>query len=474
MDGRDEIFRRVREVYSEIERERNNAIEQRDQSSGESYGTRSGRGTRNKTSKVFRQNQERRKRIPDVRKPGKDYSFGSVPVVSHQLIKDRIFQHPSNKQIRNYRQTLKQIEDEQGLIQNYENDMEMPTIRPPAIGNGVDQFGSYTTLMGTEALFPITVRPKSTANIGDNSYTEKGDIVAVLPISPDFLTNTRLRLLLSNYQRWKPQHMSVTFQPLGNATLSGGLVAVAVTDPDTQLSLNGDSQFVVSRAMDFEGAVNFNAYNSVVVPFPKLPEEEEPYFMQAGISARFETPYTFWVIAQTTFPYEDDTDTERDTHWLTLNYEVRMYDPALPEISADNFTSYDNMDTSLFSDVFETSTAALNQPVRGMAARWTLGSDAREKIGIARVVQDLYDGGPTTILKWNCDTHGDFDLTKGTVFFYRRVWETSIPGSRIAFYSTIDGAYNQNDEMYWAAAPATAGVMSGAVYLEVYDLDHTV
>lgn len=472
-NGSEEFFRRAREVYSNIERERNQFIDERDDRSGASHGGRLGRNKRNQTKRVFPKDNRRREEISNVRKSGKNYSYGSFPAVSHQLIDQHYFQHPPVRVLKNYRNTLNQIENDQGLIQNYENDMAMPTIRPPAIGNGVDMHGSYTTLMGTEALFPITVRPKSTANVGDLSYTDKGDVVAVLPIAPDFLSNTRLKLLLSNYQKWKPQHMSITFQPLGNATLSGGLVAVAVTDPDTQLSLSGDAQFVVSRAMDFEDACNFNAYNSVVVPFPHLPEEEEPYYMQAGISARFETPYAFWVVAQTSFPAEDPAETERDTHWLTLNYEVRMYDPALPEISADNFVSFDNLNLANFEDVYDVTTALLNQPVRGINVRWTLGDDPREKVGIVRVAQDFGDGAGAP-LKWNCDTHGDFFVTKGKVFFYRRVWDSSIPGTRVAFYSTVDGAYNQNDQMYWAVAPTTVGMARGMAYLEIYDLDHEV
>ncbi len=357
---------------------------------------------------------------------------------------------------------------ESGIIKNYENEFSMPHIKPPQVGAGVDVFGSYVCMQGTEALGPIYVHPTSTANIASGRFTDVGDVLYHIPIGKDFLSNTRMRLLMENYEKWKPIHIVVEFQPLGDATLSGGVVAVPVCDPAINLALGADSNFTVSRAMDFEESINFNVYNQARVKFPPLSEDVEPDYITGGHDSRLEIPYTLWVIAQTSFPPSVDEDT-RSVFWVSIHYEIRLYEPALPDLSVTNSSASVTMSTT-YANYFTTFT--VGHLVKGVDGVFGIGVGDLDKIGIIQVTSDWIDGA-SAVFCWTSETHEQTNISKGTLIYYKRCYDESTSTYYTGFFSTIEGAYNDSNPFYWCVG-ANSTSIAGHLDYTTYDLDHTL
>jgi hypothetical protein len=360
---------------------------------------------------------------------------------------------------------------EGGIIHNFSETSSFPEVKPPRITTGTDRWGSYTVITGTESLTALTVK---TTAAPLREQTTVGDTIYFIGMSPSFLSNTRMRLLMENYERYRFENLQIRYQPLGDATLGGGLVMVPLTDPDTILSIGNNGAQKVSRAMDYANSVNFNIYNHALMHFPKHPEDQEPYFMISGHNARLEIPYAFQVLAQTTFQ-DSNGESQRDVGWLRFDYEVRLYDPRLPEMSVENVSQEENFQSVLFSDLFDTSSVQINWPVIGNTdtPEWILDANtSHDKVAVLTVLEDFMDTS-NNVLQLQSNTHGGFTMSRGLVLFYKTHWEDVIMGTKIRFYTNLDNLFLDNDGVTWDVAPNSASTMtSGRARIDVYDFDH--
>jgi len=286
-----------------------------------------------------------------------------------------------------------------------------------------------------------------------------------------------MRLLMENYERWLPHRFKITYQPLGDATLSGGIVMVPLMDPDVQLSIGDAGAAKVSRAMDYAGSVNFNIYNHAVCEFPTLPENEEPYYINSGHSARFEFPFAFQVMAQTVFPPGVALETTRDIGWLKIHYEIKLYDPRLPEFSVENIISIQTWFGADIAQIFDNGSLGLDESVIGLIAPgfWSLTAADTDKVGIMRILSDVLDiGGSLLIMR--SPTHPDVPIVKGTILFAKVVADTPGVGGipTIRLYTNLDNLFDETGGMTWGVSPADGILAGGIIEFSLYDLDHVL
>jgi hypothetical protein len=348
----------------------------------------------------------------------------------------------------------------------------MPELKPPTAGNGTDMHGPYITLIGEEGLAPLTVRPSSTANsTTPTNYTKPGSALLVLPIAKSFFSNTRLRLLMENYTRVKFMKLAIRFQALGDATLGGAVIAVPITDPSVNLTLGGTEDEIINRSLDFKDAVAFNIYNSPRVVFPPPTEDEEPCYILDGVDARLEVPYVLWLIAQTAFPPSVDENT-RVVQWMTMEYEVRLYNPSLPEMSTQNTNNYKVYQGTTVASVFQTTTA--NDPVVGNLSYFDLSGGGNETlIGELIVQQDMTDF-VGQYLQFCSDLHGVVNLRAGVALYYKRQFDEHVGAPGVHFYPDLSSAYASTNEMCWYSGPTAGAMQDGTANLYLYDVDHTL
>jgi hypothetical protein len=401
------------------------------------------------------------KRTPKV------HPHGSVPIVSHL---DKRFQQVSKSRYSKLHRTLFR-DGEGGIVHNYTNEFDFPEIKPPILSNGVDEHGPHVLIMGSESLTPLTVLT-TLSPVG----TDVGDTIFYLPIAPAFLSNTRMRLLMENYERWKPSRFKITYQPLGDATLGGGVVMVPLTDPDTQLSIGEQGVAKISRAMDYAGSVNFNIYNHAVCDFPAMPEDEEPFFINSGHSARFEFPYAFQVMAQTVFP-AGSSETRRDIGWLKIHYEIKLYNPRLPEFSVDNIVTEKVWTGVTLDTIFDSSSLGSDQAVYGVitgADNWGLLTDDTDKIGIMRVLGTVRDFA-NNVLVLKSPTHPSVPLVQGTILFLKVISDAPVTlGGMpvVQLFTNLDNTFDETGAMTWDQTPTLGNFTSGVLEMSTYDLDH--
>jgi len=326
---------------------------------------------------------------------------------------------------------------ESGVMHDYDTQSSV-AIKPPVTTYGSDQFGAYIDLAGTEALDPLKVYTNVAANGVDN--TTVGDIIYELPIAPLFLSNTRLKLLSKNYARWRPVNMRISYEPLGSSILSGGIVMTVLTDPGDTFTSTPDRVSRVRRALDYAGSKSFNVYNSQHIEFPRLPPDEEPFYIIPDGDARFEIPYTFDVIAQTTYAADPDDSTaiERTIGWLTLDYHIRLYDPILPDLQDNVTLSFGQFSSQLFTNVFINLTGVvLESPVVFNPAFPTEVLDNANIYQVVVVAQPEITAGTQIRIRYGGKI---VLLSKGQVFYARNSSDAFING--ISLYPTLEAATN--------------------------------
>jgi len=400
----------------------------------------------------------------------RDYPRRSNNSLNHKLFIENKLQAPNRKTYNRLRDTMFGSKEwaDQGLIHNYSEYEEPVSIKPPATSSGVDQFGEFVTLMGSEALTRLKVRPQSTGNlVTPEHFTLPGDIIDILILSKSYMANTRFRLLSEMYQYFKVVNLKLEFQPMQAATFSGGIVVATALDPDSPLNVGADSDTRLDRAIDYSGSRSFNVYNHVDVTLPVHPEDTEPFSVIGGIDAREEIPYVIYVLAQSSFQPAVDED-ETTIYQVVMHYEVKFYSMTLPPMSVDNS---DN--TYFYNDVFANAWAsnAVGDPVQGVVAAFNMsGATQQAKVGVMYCITDLVDD-IGNLLQWDSGTTGPISLSQGQVIYFKREKNLNTGITRVFFYPNLDAVYRHNDLFVWSVSPSSALTIQFWMRLQIFDLD---
>lgn len=480
MHGYQRSFIRTRNTLHRIKSERSCIEQTREGTTRNFPSTRRGRRkarTPKSVSEVRLKSQEVHKRTSRPNHP-KISPSNPYAIVS---LKDKRFQHASLKQIYSKWSSLQNRKvytkaGENGIIHNYVDEASFPEIKPPMITQAVDKWGPHVLIAGSESVTPIGVFTQIST---DESPTDVGDSLYFLPIAPCFLSGTRFRLLCENYERWLPVEIQIRYVPLGSSLASGAIVLVPLMDPDTQLTISDNAEQTVARAMDYQNAITFNVYNYAVLHVPRLPEDEEPYYIIPGHSARFEVPYAIQAIANTSFPPLNE-ETFRDIGWLKIDYKVKLYDPRLPELSVDNDSYSVNWEGQLYSNIIDDDFYQAHWPVVFMPASLLItAAPTEDKVYVVTITESIILGVQPNILTVFTHTHPAFELKKGVVLFARSYFEegfsTGSQGTRVRMHTNLDALYN-NDEglLFLSSQLPTETFSSGKISVNVYDVDHTL
>lgn len=439
-------FEATRSVLESIKSRRYNAQPKRNRKTKKSLQGGHGRNRRERRAERFQKDSRQNKGFRKWTREGNcgDSSAGAFPIV-----KSEKFSVVTKPEFYRCVRALK-FEEEGGVVHNYE-DSNALKITPPHVTYGFGDHGPYVDIVGTESLAPLIVL---TNNDPAGNGAQTGDVLFTLPIAPIFLVNTRVKLLMQNYDRFYIESLRVRYQPLGSSLLSGGLVMVPLVDPKDTLSSSADPNSKVQRAMDYQNAVSFNVYNSAHVSFPPLPPDEEPFYIAQGDDARFEVPYVLQVLAQTSYAPEPDTPDvyERNLGWLTMEYHIRLYDAILPELS-DTLTTIEGPFTGLLYDAVFDFQAAGGPNFAGEAVNfrksWFVpgGFDENAVVFILQVIAT-----PTLandrINMVNSD--GILTMARGQVYFVRFDPGDSVENTVGRLFSNLASCYNLTDQLTFA------------------------
>lgn len=467
-------FDRTRNTIKTIKKRRRNPQQTRDHPDRQIVPGGRSRNAKTQQTKRVQQNRKRDKQISARarRRVSKNDTLHSLCLVNDRCDKYRTMKLPAfNKIVRN---TFGN--NQTGIINNYDEANEVE-IKPPVMAMGRDDNGAYVTIAGTEALIPVTVG----TNVDPLTATQPGDTLVYLPIAPDYIPNTRLRLIMENYEKYLPIQTRIKYQPVGNSTLGGGIIMVPLTDPNTVLTTGANGDETVVRAMDYLGSKAFNIYNYQNIDFPMLPKEQEPYFFQGGIDARLEVPYGFTIIAQTDFE-PSQSETTRVIGWIKIEYEWRMYSPRLPQVNDTTTKIESQIGGLLFDDVFEYNggSPSVHETVRMNPAFLGFPIPVEgahgDQIFVAIIKEDIKDSTFGDLL-WFSDFTGAVSAKRGSVFFLRELGsESGNNNYRVQLYPTLESAYSDVHPIEWGpTTPVTAGVLSsGKMTSTMYDLSHVL
>jgi hypothetical protein len=355
-----------------------------------------------------------------------------------------------------------------------------PEIKPPMVSTGVDRWGSHAIIAGSESITEIQVTTQEASGTNVPDQTEPGDTIFYLPIAPAFLSNTRLRLISENYERWFPVDIQVRYIPFGSSTQTGSITIVPLTDPDTQLSIADSQDQIIARAMDYEDSITFNVYNYATCHFPALPPDEEPFYMIPGSSARFEIPYAFQVIANSSFSPPVTGGTTRTLGWLKVDYKIKLYDTRLPELSVDNSVNFVDLSTNFVDDYVDTDFNQVNYPAVFHPAFLGVTFHDNDKVYIITILEDIQASVLKPVIGVFSRTHPSFGLTKGIMLYgklyFEEGWNTNTRGTRVRLYTNLDNVYNNSEGLLYSDGPDWVGTeqMVGKLRVDVYDIDHVL
>lgn len=364
-----------------------------------------------------------------------------------------------------------QMDEQSGVMNNFDAENRVE-VKPPQLTYGRDSHGPYVSIAGSEALAPVTVITND--DLAQN-YTETGQLIYTLPITPTFLTNTRFKKLLQNYDKWKPENMRIHFQPMGSSVLSGGLVMLVMPDPRDSLTSTQDAISRIQRAMDYQGAVSFNVYNSEHVEFPKLPEDVAPYYVRPGGDARFEVPWTFVVLAQSTYAPDNDVPSpehERTLGWLTLDYHCKLYDAVLPDLT-DSVDEYFSFFTAQFpNNIFQVDNPTFTNGVRVIfnPANLTpaLSILPTSTVYIVYVVSQPTVGGQPVVLNLY---NAEIPMKKGDVYYAKAIGNVMEEGTGgFALFSNLEDAFDESNVITFAGDIGILPYTQGLLRFDCYSL----
>jgi hypothetical protein len=341
-------------------------------------------------------------------------------------------------------------------------------LKPPVMKTGSDNWGSFVEIMGSEAIGELKVRPTSTANQADNSFTELGDVVLDMPIMPAFLNQTRVGLLMRNFNQYKVCEFKVRGRKLTNALTGGGFAAVLSPDINANFSIGSTAVQRVNRLLDYQGAKSFNSFNDFEITAPRLPPDTEPAYTSPGYLADKEGNYKLTIISLGSIDPQADEDV-LVSHWIEFNYCIRLYDTVLPILSVDDR-----------EDLFDLTT--------GTAANWFVNPAAEavlqldpshfgidkttdlNKIILVYCEQTPTDAFPVELSLKNSH-YGSFFWEKGMIM-YSKAQPNELSGDiYFPVYASVDDAIIDNNPIYFETGVAVGTMTTGLLRLALYDED---
>lgn len=454
-------FTRARAAIKKVAKARGYPLDQ---------GENSGR-SRNQNRRPTRQREKHQLLGQDPRIRGerstsnRTYRTNGLPVVTlhHDVVRCRI---------QDFAKLSKKLFADVPFRKNTDIEFKLPSVKPPRMATGADEHGQYVTLIGSEALFPLSVRTASSVSAPP---TSAGDILAQIALHPVLLPNTRLNLLCANYTKWLPIHIRVQYIPLSSATQSGALVATPSLDPGDVIGIGGGPESRVARSMDYEDSRTYNIYNNIFVDFPELALDVDPFYLKIGEDARLEIPYILTIMAQTGYSAEN-FEQFRNVGWFILHYEVRVYEDRLPNFTPTITNTVLSLDAPTMGIVYHLNITGdpENTRVTGVATWWWYGLSLPDTGYCQYIILD--DIRSNTPLTWGGEDIQPFVPSKGSVFYGHLITindPTFGVTTAVAFSASVASLFN-GDYLTWAETPDILAPSDGILAVTFFDLTQTL
>jgi hypothetical protein len=301
-------------------------------------------------------------------------------------------------------------------------------------------------MAGTEAIFPVVVRTSDAVD-----PTLPGDVLMSQYLAPHAIPGTRLNVMSKLFTRYRYENCKIEFTPVVSAIESGALLYVPVTDPGDTLTLVSDPNQVLTRGLDYENSLSANVYDPVTIPFPKIPEATEPSYCLPGTEARLETTNILNIFAMTNFEPMIGGQAELTLGWLRFHYDVRFYNPRMPQAAASIAPVYKAFNATW--NTFMEANIKQDETMLGIANQWI----PTESSGFFQL--NFYsnwlvtEGGVLRVLALYNETKSEFDVVQGcTLYAAMNTEQTVNDHGDIMFYTCLEDVIGNTNPLRYGGS----------------------